>query len=98
MKNIVSYCLWGENDLYFKGALKNIDLVARYYPGFICRFYVSNDFNESKINLLKKHSEVVVLDRPGSSHIMTYRFLPLQEDINIFLSRDTDSRIGPREV
>jgi len=98
MKNIVSYCLWGDNDLYFKGALKNIDLVARYYPGFVCRFYVSDDFNTSKIDILKKYSEVVVVDRPGSPQIMTYRFLPLKEDIGVFLSRDTDSRIGPREV
>jgi hypothetical protein len=98
MKNIISFCLWGDNNLYFGGALKNIELAKKYYPDFVCRFYVSNDFAVDKVNILKKYSEVIVVNQNGSPHMMTFRFLPLEENINIFLSRDTDSRIGPREA
>ena len=95
-KNIISYCLWGDNDLYYKGALKNIILANKFYPNFVCRFYVSKDYDRNKIKTLMKTSEVVIVDCAGASEMMLYRFLPMAEG-STMLSRDTDSRIGIRE-
>ena len=97
MSKVISYCLWGNDDLYCKGALKNIELAKIFYPEFICRFYVAKDLNKSLIKQLDKNAEVVVSDQIGSPQMMMDRFLPIGEDVNIFLSRDTDSRIGIRE-
>lgn len=90
--------MWGDNDLYYLGALKNIEQAKQFYPDFICRFYVSQDFPINKIKKLKESAEVVVVPENGSSQMMTYRFLPLgEDDVEVFLSRDADSRIGIRE-
>lgn len=93
---IISYCLWGDNDLYYKGALKNIQLAKMLLPEFGCRFYVSSDFDKNKIKQLSKTSQVIVTNLTGSPEMMLYRFLPLSEGATM-LSRDTDSRIGLRE-
>lgn len=97
MSKIISYCLWGNDDLYCKGALRNIELATKFFPEFTCRFYVAKDFDKSKIEQLEKNSNVVVVDEIGSPQMMMYRFLPIGEDVQIFMSRDTDSRIGIRE-
>jgi len=43
MKNIISFSLWGNDPMYWKGAVKNIKLAKELYPGFICRFYVDKN-------------------------------------------------------
>lgn len=96
-KKLITYCLWGEDVVYCKGALKNIELAKIFYPEFICRFYVAKDLDKSLIKELDKNAEVVVSDQIGSPQMMMDRFIPIGEDVNIFLSRDTDSRIGKRE-
>ena len=41
-KNVVAYSLWGNDMIYWTGALRNIELTHKYFPGWICRFYIDD--------------------------------------------------------
>lgn len=99
MKNIVSYSLWGDHPMYWIGALRNIELVEKYFPGWICRFYIDENCREDLIETIKgKNVEIKLVNSKDSFHGMFWRFwASLEKDVDIFLSRDCDSRITERE-
>jgi hypothetical protein len=100
MKNIVAYSLWGDHPMYWIGALRNIELVNKLYPGFIARFYIDKNSRQDLIDSVKgENVEVVLVDSKDSFHGMFWRFWASEDsDVNVFLSRDCDSRISEREV
>ena len=106
MKNVVAYSLWGDKPMYWTGALKNIEKVKEYFPGWICRFYIDRNCNPDLINTIKGDNvEVILVDSVGhntnsySHYGMFWRFSASEDpDVDIFLSRDCDSRITEREV
>lgn len=100
MKNVISYSIWGENPMYWVGALRNIELAKKYYPDWICRFYIDKKSKQELIDTIKGDNvEVVFVDSKDSFHGMFWRFWASEDpDVNIFLSRDCDSRLSDREV
>lgn len=99
MKKIVSFSLWGDNPKYTIGALYNAELVSDIYPGWIARFYVgsSTPANVSR-KLERAGSEVILMNEPGDWKGMFWRFYPAgEEDVEVMLSRDADSRLNLRE-
>jgi len=100
MKNIISFSLWGDHPMYWKGAIENIKLAKEFYPGWICRFYIDKNSNEDLINTIKGDNvEVLLVDSKDSFHGMFWRFWASEDsDVDVFLSRDCDSRISKREV
>jgi hypothetical protein len=111
MKNIITYCLWGDLPIYWNGAVENIKLAKKYYPDFICRFYIDINCKKELIDTIEGDNVEVILmnsenykysgnisDRFNHSGLF-WRFLPLADkSINILLSRDCDSRISDREI
>jgi hypothetical protein len=100
MKNIVAYSLWGDHPMYWIGALRNIEQVSKYFPGWICRFYIDKNCKPELIETIKGDNvEVILVDSKDSFHGMFWRFWASEDpDVDIFLSRDCDSRITKREV
>ena len=100
MKNVISFSLWGDNMMYWKGALENIELAKLFYPGFICRFYIDQSAKSELIQSIQgENVEVVLVDSKDSFHGMFWRFWASEDpEVDIFLSRDTDSRISQREI
>lgn len=100
MKNVVAFSLWGSHPMYWIGALKNIELVKKYYPNFISRFYIDKNSDLSLIESIKGDNvEVILVDSKDSFHGMFWRFWAAEDpEVDIFLSRDCDSRISEREV
>ena len=110
MKNVIAYSLWGNNPIYWVGARRNIELVNEYLPGWICRFYIDKTCSTDLINTIKGENVEVILmgnDVYNYSNLserfnhsgLFWRFLPLSDDnVNILISRDCDSRISQREV
>jgi hypothetical protein len=98
-KNIIAYSLWGEHPMYWIGALRNIEQVSNYFPEWICRFYIDNSCDDELIQTIKGDNvEVVLVDSKGSFHGMFWRFWASEEeDTDVFLSRDCDSRFSDRE-
>ena len=100
MRNVVAYSLWGDHSMYWVGALRNIEQVSKYFPGWICRFYIDNSCDEELIKTIKGDNvEVVLVDSKDSFHGMFWRFWASEEEeTDVFLSRDCDSRFSEREV
>ena len=100
MKKVISFSLWGENPMYWIGALKNIELSKEYYPGWICRFYIDSNSKKELINTIKGDKiELVLVDSKDSFHGMFWRFWASEDpEVDIFISRDCDSRFSDREV
>lgn len=100
MKNLIAYSLWGDHPMYWIGALKNIEQAKNYFPGWICRFYIDKDCKQELINTIKGDNvEVVLVDSKDSFHGMFWRFWASEdENVDIFLSRDCDSRFSIREI
>jgi hypothetical protein len=100
MRNVVAYSLWGDHPMYWVGALRNIEQVGKYFPGWICRFYIDNSCDEELIKTIKGDNvEVVLVDSKDSFHGMFWRFWASEEEeTDVFISRDCDSRFSEREV
>ena len=100
MKNIISFSLWGDHPMYWKGALENIKLSKDLYPGWICRFYIDKNSNKDLIESIKGDNvEVILVDSKDSFHGMFWRFWASEDkDVDIFISRDCDSRFSDREI
>ena len=100
MKNIVSYSLWVDHPMYWVGSLRNIEQVSKYFPGWICRFYIDKNCKKELIDTIKGDNvEVVLVDSKDSFHGMFWRFWAAEDpEVDIFLSRDCDSRFSDREV
>jgi len=101
MKKIISYSLWGDLPLYTVGAISNAKLAKEIYPGWICRFYIHAPSVPSwVVDELKKQNnvEIVFYNNNVGWAGMLYRFYPATEnDVEVMLSRDTDSRLTLRE-
>jgi hypothetical protein len=95
-KKIISFSLWGDNPKYTIGAVRNAELAKDIYPGWTCRFYAGEDVEDDiKKQLLDNGAEV--LEMAGADwNGMFWRFFAA-EDSDVMISRDTDSRISPRE-
>lgn len=99
MKDVIAYSLWGDSPKYWKGALRNIEQAAKYFPGWTCRFYIDRESDPALIESIKGENVEVVLVDPNSCSGMFWRFwASADEDTDVFLSRDCDSRFTAREV
>ena len=103
MKKVISFSLWGNSPTYNIGAIKNAELANIYYPDFECWFYIHIDsVPEQTINKLRKMQNCKIFLKTGDLNIvkpMLWRFEAIDDcEVEIMMSRDTDTRILPREV
>jgi hypothetical protein len=101
MKKIISFSLWGNDPKYCVGAIKNALLKEKYYPDWICRYYVNENVPCDYINELKslKNIEVIISFNPADWTFTTERFCAIDdEDVSHVIFRDTDSRLNQREA
>ena len=100
MKKVVSFCLWGNNPKYCVGAIKNAKLVKNFYPGWECWVYCGTSVPQETLKSLKDEGANVILRKEeGDWTGMFWRFEPISNpEVEIMISRDTDSRISQREV
>ncbi len=102
-QKLITFSLWGDDPKYCVGAIRNAELAERLYPDWICRFYV--DYKtvasvESQFLSAKSNTEMIAMPEDMKGWMgMFARFLPASEDnVDVFISRDCDSRISEREV
>jgi hypothetical protein len=95
---ILSYSLYGDDTRYIQGAIENAQLYKHVYPGWGMRVYYDSSVPKTVLQTLRAHG-VELLNFTGSKlSKMTWRFLPLSElNVDIFCSRDIDSRLSLRE-
>jgi hypothetical protein len=98
-KRIISFSLWGNDPKYSVGAIKNAQLLTTVYPGWTARFYVADSVTDETIQALTQMgAEVEHRSDTGDWSGLFWRFTPASEkDVEVMLSRDTDSRLSLRE-
>jgi hypothetical protein len=99
-RRIISISLYGDEPLYWKGAIANAELAPRFYPGWTCRIY--HDETVPAAALLALHErgcELVPSERRFGPLYGRYWRLRVAADISIerFIVRDADSRLNSRE-
>jgi len=101
-KKLITFGLWGKDPKYIQGAIRNAKLAPKIYPGWICRFCLAKPWYTDVINDLSdigSHVEVILRDEQPSWEGMFWRFEPASEDdVDVFISRDCDSRLSEREA
>ena len=104
IEKVISYCLYGTGDKYILGSLRNAELAPLYYPTVECWFYTDISVDQNIIEQLKKYDFVKIIpidirEYPNTNFTKCVRFLPMsEENVELMLSRDTDSRFSIREV
>lgn len=98
--NVISFSLWGEQQKYTTGAIKNAQLAKILYPGWTCRYYCAESVPKETIKKLIRYSHVEIVPIPGDGDwsYAANRFLCFNENIDFILTRDTDSRLSIREA
>ena len=99
-KGLISFSLYGNAPKYCVGALRNQELASEHYRGFSTRFYVGKTVPSCVTKELEQRgAEICHRDTSETSAAMFWRFDALTDrTYDVVLIRDTDSRIGPREV
>jgi hypothetical protein len=102
MVKVISFSLWGNNPTYNIGAIRNAEIAKSVYPDFKCWFYIHKEsVPENIIEELLKMSNVKIIFKSGDlTQIkpMMWRFEAIDDiEVELILSRDTDTRIWPRE-
>lgn len=97
---VISFSLWGKKPMYTIGALRNAEIAQKIFPNWECWFYVGSSCPDDIILKLKEkpNTKVYEMDEEGSWNGMFWRFSPASDpDVDVVLSRDTDSRLSLRE-
>ncbi len=100
MKKVISFSLWGDDEKYCIGAVKNADLASVHYPGWVCRYHVGTSTPRLYVDQLraKDNTEVILRAEPGDWTGMFWRFEDASDlSVGAMISRDTDSRLSARE-
>ncbi len=103
MKKVISFSLWGNSPTYNIGAIKNAELANVYYHEFECWFYIHREtVPEKTICELMKLKNCKIIFKTGDLNVvkpMTWRFEAIDDpEVEIMMSRDTDTRILQREI
>lgn len=98
MTKVISFSLWGDNPRYTEGAIANAALAQEIYPDWECHFYVSRDVRKEVADKLRETSQVKTLYNLSNWgwNCTMWRFFSASE-ADVFISRDTDSRLSYRE-
>ena len=101
MNKVISFCLYGNKDLYCLGLIENIDIINKKYNDWKIYVYYSN-IPDNILNILRNKSNTYLFECTNQGYKwegMFWRFYPIEnKDIDYFLSRDADSRISDREI
>lgn len=100
MNKVISFSVWGADPKYLHGCEQNIIIAKKIYAGWQTRFYCAQDVPESTVaHLADMGAEIINMQYIQSAwEGLFWRFLPASDsDVDIFISRDIDSRLNERE-
>jgi tetratricopeptide (TPR) repeat protein len=99
-RDVISYSLWGPAPFYSYGAMINLVLARKVYPGWTCRFYVDATVPRPCVAFLRDNGGDVrnIEDEyPGVG--LFQRFLVMNDPgVARFLVRDCDARLSAAEA
>ena len=99
-KKVISFSLYGRHPQYTLGAIANARHASMAYPGWICRFYISDSVPASIVTKLRGYgAEVINMGRNIGHEAMYWRlFAMVDPEVDVVISRDADSRLVKCEI
>lgn len=101
MTRVVSFVLWGSNEVYNYGLLENLQFIREHMRDFEVWVYCTRDILDTTRKTCLETPRVKLFERhvnPGF-FCTAWRFEPMfEEGVDVCISRDTDSRITSREL
>ena len=100
-QRVVAFSLFGRDAFYSECAVRNAADVARWYPGWECRFYIGTEVCEEVRARLRALGAQVMLPPAAHAHLpgTVWRFLALDDlQASHVVCRDADSPITLREM
>jgi hypothetical protein len=95
---VIAYSLWGSRPMFIHGALVNARECREYLPDWSVRVYHDESINQSVLEELKELGVTCILVKGEGSYGSFWRFKPMFEGHDAFMSRDIDSRITWRDL
>ena len=99
-RKTISFSLWGDNPKYTVGAIRNAELSNKYYTDWKLKYYIGSSVPNQIIYSLEDFSNVELVEKQdlGNWTSMFWRFeASYDDDSEIIIFRDTDSRLSLRE-
>lgn len=99
MKSVFSFSLFGNQDKYCRGLLKNITIIEEKFPGWEVWVYCGEGIPETILFELTDHKCVKIIPTHEEGMVNKfYRFFAIDDpDVDICIVRDADSRIYDRD-
>ncbi len=99
LPRVIAYALWGSQPIYNIGAVRNVQEVKHYFPGWEVHLYHDETVPETTLEQLRHagpHVSMRRMPRSLGKSGAFWRFLSFESD-GVVLSRDLDSRPTERE-
>ena len=95
---ILAFSLYGQDPVYTIGAVKNALLHKKIFVDWEMRVYHNNTVPKKILEQLQDNNVTLInVGEDTGYRGSLWRFLPAGENIERFISRDTDSRISKRD-
>ena len=96
---VVSFSLWGNHPAYYEGAIKNAKSINNeFYIGWKSWFFVGSEAPENYVKELSVCADKIIFINRNDFSLAFERFSSiLYENVEIAVSRDTDSRVCDKE-
>lgn len=100
MNKIISMSVWGNKPSYSVGAIKNAQIAKELFPDWKCRIFIDGTVPTRYVEELLKMSNVEIAQVDDDTMFGAYwRFYSMfQDDDEVVISRDSDSRLSEREL
>jgi hypothetical protein len=98
---VISFGVWGNDEMYLTGIGRNCWDIKNSYPDWEPWVYYNNTVPSETIEeIISMNVKVIHIDnKTNDCSNSIWRFQPCFDDsVDLFLSRDCDSRITPREM
>lgn len=97
---VISFCIYGSNEKYCRGLLENIKIIINKLCEFNIFIYVGNDVPESWIKIYKMCDKVKLFytNRIGHDNMISRFFAIDENNVDLMIVRDADSRIHDRDI
>lgn len=95
---VLAFSLFGDDLRFIDGALRNSELLSYAYPCWKMRVYYNSSVAKNVLSALKENGVEMINMRKSSLNPRMWRFLVARDKkVDVFCSRDVDSRLSLRE-
>ena len=96
---IISYSIFGKEQWYRNGLMKNIQIAKTLFEDWTVRVYASSKLEKDFINKVSKNKnvELIVKNEKYPYEGLMWRMLPMQEGHEAVAVRDCDTRLFQRD-